>query len=115
MLDEKAAIGRSTLGDSGEAEDVKYADGPWYRKRMLEGRVGVCNAATITLVRLRQTQGQVEGLSSVFPTVLPTTSTPVAVPLPPSSRRFAGHGLPLPKTRAGGRIALYIGQQHGGH
>jgi hypothetical protein len=35
MLDEKAAFRRSTLGDSGEAEDVKYADGLWYRKRMI--------------------------------------------------------------------------------
>jgi hypothetical protein len=40
MLNEKTAFRRSTLGDSGEAEDVKYADGHWHRMRMLEGRVG---------------------------------------------------------------------------
>jgi len=40
MLDEKTAFRRSTLGDTGEAEDVKYAYGLWHRKGMLEGWVG---------------------------------------------------------------------------
>jgi hypothetical protein len=35
MLDEKANFRRKALGDSGEAEDVKYANGLWYRKRIL--------------------------------------------------------------------------------
>jgi hypothetical protein len=37
MLDEKATRRRKTLGDSGEAEDVKYANGVWHRKRILQG------------------------------------------------------------------------------
>jgi len=41
--------------------------------------------------------------------------TPDVVMLLPFSTRFTGHDPPLPKTEAGGRIALYIGQQHGGH
>jgi hypothetical protein len=37
MPDEKATFRRKTLGDAGEAEDVKYANGLWYRKRILQG------------------------------------------------------------------------------
>ena len=40
MLDEKTAFGRSNLGDSREAEDVKNADGLWHRKGMRDGWVG---------------------------------------------------------------------------
>jgi hypothetical protein len=37
MLDEKATFRRKSIGDSGETEDVKYANGLWYRKRILQG------------------------------------------------------------------------------
>jgi hypothetical protein len=37
MLDEKATFRRKSVGDSGETEDVKYANGLWCRKRILQG------------------------------------------------------------------------------